>query len=64
MGHAPQRCAQRAPPGARESGLGHAQHQTREALEAADRCVRDQPWEAIGIAAIAGLALGLLLGRR
>ena len=60
----PRSAALRAPPGARESGLGHAQHQTREALEAADRCVRDQPWEAIGIAAIAGLAMGLLFGRR
>ena len=44
--------------------VGHAQRQIKEALEAADRYVRDQPWEAIGIAAIAGLAMGLLLGRR
>ena len=45
-------------------GAEQAQRQTREALEAADRYVRAQPWEAISIAAIAGLAIGLLLGRR
>jgi len=45
-------------------GAEQPQRQTREALEAADRYVRAQPWEAISIAAIAGLAIGLLLGRR
>jgi ElaB/YqjD/DUF883 family membrane-anchored ribosome-binding protein len=40
------------------------QRQAKEAFEASDRCVRDQPWEAIGIAAIAGLAIGFLVGRR
>jgi ElaB/YqjD/DUF883 family membrane-anchored ribosome-binding protein len=45
-------------------GAEEAQRQSKEALEAADRYVRDQPWEAIGIAAIAGVAVGFLLGRR
>ena len=45
-------------------GTGQAQRQAKQALEAADRYVHAQPWEAIGIAAIAGLAMGVLLGRR
>jgi ElaB/YqjD/DUF883 family membrane-anchored ribosome-binding protein len=40
------------------------QRQAKEALEAGDRYVRDQPWDAIGIAAVAGLAIGFLVGRR
>jgi ElaB/YqjD/DUF883 family membrane-anchored ribosome-binding protein len=40
------------------------QRQTREAVQAGDRYVHDQPWEAIGIAGVAGLAIGFLLGRR
>jgi ElaB/YqjD/DUF883 family membrane-anchored ribosome-binding protein len=45
-------------------GTEQVQRQAKEAFEASDRYVRDQPWEAIGIAAIAGLAIGLLVGRR
>ena len=45
-------------------GAEQAQRQAEEALAAADRYVRDQPWEAIGIAALAGVAVGFLLGRR
>jgi ElaB/YqjD/DUF883 family membrane-anchored ribosome-binding protein len=45
-------------------GAEQAQRHAEEALAAADRYVRDQPWEAIGIAAIAGVAVGFLLGRR
>lgn len=30
----------------------------------ADECVRANPWTAVGVGAAAGLALGLLLGRR
>jgi len=36
----------------------------REAGQAADQYVHEHPWKAIGIAAGAGLVLGLLLGRR
>jgi ElaB/YqjD/DUF883 family membrane-anchored ribosome-binding protein len=45
-------------------GTEQVQRQAKEAFETSDRFVRDQPWEAIGIAAIAGLAIGLLVGRR
>ena len=45
-------------------GAEQVQRQAREALQAGDRYVRDQPWEAIGVAALAGLAIGFLVGRR
>jgi ElaB/YqjD/DUF883 family membrane-anchored ribosome-binding protein len=45
-------------------GAEQVQRQANEALDAGDRYVRDQPWEAIGIAAVAGLAIGFLVGRR
>ena len=45
-------------------GTEQVQRQAKEAFEASDRYARDQPWEAIGIAAIAGLAIGFLVGRR
>jgi len=45
-------------------GTEQVQRQAKEAFEASDRYVRDQPWQAIGIAAIAGLAIGFLVGRR
>jgi ElaB/YqjD/DUF883 family membrane-anchored ribosome-binding protein len=32
--------------------------------EAGDRYVREQPWQAIVVAAISGVGIGLLLGRR
>jgi ElaB protein len=41
-----------------------AQHQAKEALEASDRYVRAQPWQTIGIAAVSGLFIGFLIGRR
>lgn len=37
---------------------------TREAADAADVYVHDNPWRAIGIAAGIGLVVGLLIGRR
>lgn len=40
------------------------QRQAREALTASDDYVHDEPWRAIGAAAVAGLLLGLLVGRR
>jgi ElaB/YqjD/DUF883 family membrane-anchored ribosome-binding protein len=38
--------------------------QASETLEAGDRYVREQPWQAIGVAALSGVVIGLLLGRR
>jgi ElaB/YqjD/DUF883 family membrane-anchored ribosome-binding protein len=37
---------------------------TREAVDTADDYVRNNPWQAIAIAAAAGLVLGALLSRR
>jgi ElaB protein len=45
-------------------GAGEVQHRAKEALQAGDQAVRDRVWEAIGIAAVAGLAIGFLAGRR
>lgn len=35
-----------------------------EAIESADRFVREKPWQAIGIAAGIGLLVGLIVSRR
>jgi ElaB/YqjD/DUF883 family membrane-anchored ribosome-binding protein len=43
------------------SGAEQVQQQAREAFDATDRYVRSQPWEAIGIAALAGFAVGFLV---
>jgi ElaB/YqjD/DUF883 family membrane-anchored ribosome-binding protein len=37
---------------------------TREYARVADTYVRDNPWAAVGIAAAAGVVLGLLISRR
>ena len=37
---------------------------TREYARTADSYVRDNPWQAVGIAAGLGLLIGLLMGRR
>ncbi|MCC6531003.1 MAG: DUF883 domain-containing protein [Burkholderiales bacterium] len=37
---------------------------TREAARVTDEFVHDKPWYAVGIAAGAGLIVGLLIGRR
>jgi len=37
---------------------------TREAARVTDEFVRDKPWYAVGIAAAAGLVIGMLIGRR
>jgi ElaB/YqjD/DUF883 family membrane-anchored ribosome-binding protein len=41
-----------------------AAEQARAAVRAADDYVRENPWQAVGIAALAGIALGLLISRR
>jgi ElaB/YqjD/DUF883 family membrane-anchored ribosome-binding protein len=45
-------------------GTEQVQRQAKQALEAGDRYVHNQPWEAIGIAALAGIAVGFLVSRR
>ena len=48
--------------------LGEAERalleKTKEAAKAAEDYVRENPWQAIGIAAAAGLVLGILISRR
>ncbi len=48
--------------------LGEAERalleKTKEAAKATDDYVRDNPWQAVGIAAVAGLELGILISRR
>ena len=38
--------------------------QTEKAAKAADEYVHENPWQAVGIAALAGLVLGVLISRR
>jgi len=38
--------------------------QAKETVRAADEYVREHPWGAVGIAAVAGLLLGVLISRR
>src|SRR5215472_12931832 len=45
-------------------GAERVRRQTRDALVSGDRIVHERPWEAIGVAAVAGIAIGFLLGRR
>jgi ElaB/YqjD/DUF883 family membrane-anchored ribosome-binding protein len=53
---------------AAKDGLGslgeEATEQARIAVRAADDYVRGNPWQAVGIAALVGIALGLLISRR
>lgn len=37
---------------------------TRDAVESTQQYVKENPWQAVGIGAAAGLAIGLLIGRR
>jgi ElaB/YqjD/DUF883 family membrane-anchored ribosome-binding protein len=46
------------------NGAEVVQRQARETFELGDRYVHNRPWEAIGIAALAGLAVGFLASRR
>ncbi|MCI0364271.1 MAG: DUF883 family protein [Phycisphaerales bacterium] len=38
--------------------------QTKEMAEEADAYVRKNPWHAVGFAAVAGIIVGLMIGRR
>jgi len=44
--------------------LGALGEEAAEQVRAADSYVRENPWQAVGIAALAGIALGLLISRR
>lgn len=50
------------------TNLAHAQEavvvKAKEVAKATDGYVHENPWKAVGVAAGAGLLLGLLLGRR
>lgn len=37
---------------------------SKQAAQTADKYVREKPWQAVGIAAAAGLVIGLLIRRR
>ncbi|HTQ76353.1 MAG TPA: DUF883 domain-containing protein [Burkholderiales bacterium] len=44
--------------------LGPLAEEATQRARAADGYVRSHPWEAVGVAVLAGVALGLLIGRR
>ena len=44
--------------------LGPLAEEAAERVHAADDYVRTNPWQAVGIAALVGIALGLLISRR
>jgi ElaB/YqjD/DUF883 family membrane-anchored ribosome-binding protein len=44
--------------------LDQVRRQASDTVEASDRYVRQQPWQAIGLAAVSGVVIGLLLGRQ
>ena|SRR5450631_3993781 len=45
-------------------GSDRVQRQAKDVLNAGDGYVRDQPWQAAGIAAAVGLIVGFLVARR
>ncbi|WP_019139502.1 DUF883 family protein [Noviherbaspirillum massiliense] len=51
-----------------KDGLSSLQSQamssSKDAMEAADQYVHTNPWQAVGIGALAGLIVGLVLGRK
>jgi len=44
--------------------LGALGEEAAEQIRAADSYVHANPWQAVGIAALAGIALGLMISRR
>ena len=46
------------------AGADTVQKTSRDAMAAGDNYVRGQPWQAVGVAAAAGLIVGFLLGKR
>lgn len=45
-------------------GAAQVRGQAREVTRSADAYVRDNPWQVVGIAAVVGIALGMLMTRR
>jgi ElaB/YqjD/DUF883 family membrane-anchored ribosome-binding protein len=45
-------------------GAAQVRGQARIVTKTADNYVRDNPWQLVGIAAVAGIALGVMLARR
>jgi ElaB/YqjD/DUF883 family membrane-anchored ribosome-binding protein len=45
-------------------GTDQVQRHAKDAMSAGDGYVREQPWQAVGIAAAAGLLVGFLVARR
>jgi ElaB/YqjD/DUF883 family membrane-anchored ribosome-binding protein len=45
-------------------GTDRVQRHANDVMNAGDGYVRDQPWQAVGIAAAAGLVVGFLVARR
>jgi ElaB/YqjD/DUF883 family membrane-anchored ribosome-binding protein len=37
---------------------------TKDAVETTSRYVQENPWQSVGVGAVAGLVIGLLLGRK
>lgn len=46
------------------SRIADARRRARNMLSAGDGYVRDRPWQSAGIAALAGVVVGILVGRR
>jgi ElaB/YqjD/DUF883 family membrane-anchored ribosome-binding protein len=46
------------------AGSRHISEKARQAADATDGYVRESPWQAMGIAALAGALVGFLLARR
>jgi ElaB/YqjD/DUF883 family membrane-anchored ribosome-binding protein len=45
-------------------GTDRVQRHTKDVMNAGESYVRDQPWQAVGIAAAAGVIVGFLVARR
>ena len=45
-------------------GASQVRGQARQVTKTTDSYVRDNPWQVVGIAAVVGVALGVLMSRR
>jgi ElaB/YqjD/DUF883 family membrane-anchored ribosome-binding protein len=45
-------------------GASQVRGQARQATQTADAYVRDNPWQVVGIAAVVGVILGIMMSRR
>ena len=46
------------------SGSASVRHRATDAMHTSDQYVRAQPWQAVGVAALAGIIVGALVARR